>query len=278
MKTIAVYAQSTRAIARKCLHASALMLLVLPAIAQVTTINGVVAPLALDFGAVPVGSTSVAQTVTFVRVGTNGGQVVNDLSNANGASSGDFAIGLCNGSGGISTPLSAPGKRCTYTVTFTPTAAGGRSAALRLRADAAGDFTIPLTGTGFTPTNSIAVDPVAPATVYSALEGGGIYKSTDSGANWTAAATQPTNKVLRALVIDKTDRTRLYAATYGGGVYLSSNSGVDWSACGTQPGDPKLRSLVVDGAGTLYAGSDSGVFVSTDACASWSAMNTGLPN
>ena len=38
-----------------------------------------------------------------------------------------------------------------------------------------------------------------------------------------------------------------------------------------------VRSLTVAGS-TLYAGTAAGVFVGTDCCATWAAMNTGLPN
>jgi len=33
----------------------------------------------------------------------------------------------------------------------------------------------------------------------------------------------------------------------------------------------------MDAAGKLYAGSEAGVFVSSDGCASWAAMSAGLP-
>jgi hypothetical protein len=37
-----------------------------------------------------------------------------------------------------------------------------------------------------------------------------------------------------------------------------------------------VRSLTVAGS-TLYAGTSAGVFVSTDGCTTWTAMNAGLP-
>lgn len=254
-------------------------LFALPAVSQ-TTINGVMVPLSLDFGTVPVGATSAAKTVSFVNTSI-GMQVVTDTSNYNGASSGDFAIGPCNGSGGISHALFSSGNACTYTVTFTPTAAGSRSGTLRFNADMSGQFSIPVTGTGITPVtpaSSIVIDPATPATLYSGLDGAGVYKSTDSGTNWTAATTQPANTRVKALAIKPGDGSKLYAATYGGGAFKSSDSGANWSACATQPTNLNLLSLTMDAAGKLYAGSEAGVFVSSDACASWAAMNTGLPN
>jgi len=255
--------------------ACSLGLLALPAVSLAATIYGVMAPLSLDFSSVPVGTTSPAQVVTFVSVYSFGGEIVNDLSNYNGASSGDFAIGgPCNGGSAM---LADPGDRCIYTITFTPTATGSRSGTLWIHTQYSGDFSIPLTGTGTMPADSIAIDPVVQTTLYSALEGSGVYKSIDSGANWTPATTQPTNTRVKALVISKTDRSTLYVASNGGGVYLSSNGGVTWSACATQPANLNLRSLAIDASGKLYAGSEAGVFASSDGCATWSAMNNGLP-
>lgn len=126
-------------------------------------------------------------------------------------------------------------------------------------------------------TSSIVIDPAAPATLYSGLDGAGVYKSTDSGANWTAATAQPANTRIKALAIQPGDGSKLYAATYGGGAFKSADSGANWSACATQPANLNLLSLTMDTAGKLYAGSEAGVFVSSDACDNWAAMNTGLP-
>lgn len=125
--------------------------------------------------------------------------------------------------------------------------------------------------------SGIVIDPATPSTVYGALDGAGVYRSSDGGATWVAAATQPANPYVKALVIKPGDGATLFAATYGGGVFRSGNGGVDWAACAGQPGDLNLLSLAMAG-GRLYAGGEAGVFVSSDDCASWTAMNNGLPN
>ena len=56
--------------------------------------------------------------------------------------------------------------------------------------------------------SSIVIDPNSAATLYAALDGAGVYKSTDNGQNWIPASTQPANKRLKALVINKTDSTK----------------------------------------------------------------------
>ena len=86
------------------------------------------------------------------------------------------------------------------------------------------------------------------------------------------------------------DSTTLYAATYGNGVYFSrssgdpANNGLSWAVCTdgttTNSGLTNLNvvSLTSDPTGKLYAGTEAGVFVSTNECATWTAMNNGLPN
>jgi hypothetical protein len=86
----------------------------------------------------------------------------------------------------------------------------------------------------------------------------------------------PTGPVVQ-IVYDPTTPTTLYSALDGGGVFKSSDSGVNWDvACG-QPANLNLVSLAIDASGKLYAGSEAGVFVSSDSCASWTAMSAGLP-
>jgi len=128
------------------------------------------------------------------------------------------------------------------------------------------------------PALAIAVDPANVANLYAGLDGAGVFRSIDSGANWSAATTQPGNLRIKALAFKPGDSTNLYAATYGNGLFKSVNSGDSWAACGvTGLTDQKLLSLVIDGSGKLYAGSEAGVFVSADGCATWTAMNGGLP-
>lgn len=130
---------------------------------------------------------------------------------------------------------------------------------------------------GYVPTGAvvqIVVDPTTPTTLYAALDGGGVWKKVGAG-DWTAATTQPTNLKVKALAI-AAGGTTLYAGTDGGGVFKSADSGFSWSACTTQPTTRNIRALALSGS-TLYAGTTGGVYASTDSCANWAAMNTGLP-
>ncbi|HEY6763568.1 MAG TPA: choice-of-anchor D domain-containing protein [Candidatus Sulfotelmatobacter sp.] len=111
-----------------------------------------VAPTSLSFAAQPVGTTSAAQTVTLTNVSGNATITISDAS-FTGANAGDFAqTNTCNGS-------VAPKKSCTFSVTFTPTAIGARTAALSLTDNAGGSpQSVPVSGTG---TTSVSVTPTS---------------------------------------------------------------------------------------------------------------------
>jgi YVTN family beta-propeller protein len=130
--------------------------------------------------------------------------------------------------------------------------------------------------TAGTNVTSIVIDPATPVNIWAGLDGSGIYRSTNGGSSWTNAGTQPANLHIRALAINPTLTSRLWAGTYGGGVFRSINSGTDWDAC-TVPANPYVLSLVRNASGSLYAGTDNGIFVSSDDCASWIPINGGLP-
>ena len=93
-------------------------------------------PASLAFGAIGVGLSATAQTLTLTN---KGGSVLNIASVA---ASGDFAVAssTCGAS------LNA-GDACTLTVVFTPKAAGARAGLLTI-ADTAGTQTVALSGTG----------------------------------------------------------------------------------------------------------------------------------
>jgi len=65
---------------------------------------------------------------------------------------------------------------------------------------------------------ALAIDPQRPTTLYAGTDGG-VYKSTDGGANWQAINTGLTNLGVNALAIDPRTPTTLYAGTAGGGVF-----------------------------------------------------------
>jgi hypothetical protein len=243
---------------------------------------GTLTPSVLDFGNVTVGAPDGSQPdVVLANTMANTNLTVQSIS-LTGTDSSDFAYTTtCAANTNVA---SVPGN-CTFAITFTPSATGTRTAILSVHVTGdGGDNTqtlaTTLTGRGITRVSSILIDPLSISTLFAGLEGAGIFKSTDSGGSWnTATLPASPNTRIKALVIAPADSSKLFAATYGSGIYRSTTSGDSWETC-TDAGltNANVLSLVTDSTGKLYAGTEDGVFASTDDCVSWTAMSTGLPS
>ena len=126
----------------------------------------------------------------------------------------------------------------------------------------------------------LAIDPSSPQMVYAGTFGGGVSKSTNGGASWTAVNSGLTNTYVHALAIDPSNTYILYAGT-SGGMFKSINGGGTWIAVNSGLTSWVVLSLVIDPSSpqTVYAGTDGGgVFKSTNGGTSWTAVNSGLTN
>ena len=105
-------------------------------------------PSTVSFSALPVGTSSAAQSVMLANSGTS------DLNVTAIATSGDFAQ---SNSCGTLPAVVAAGGSCTIDVKFTPTAVGARTGTIVITDDAASSpQTVSLTGSGVVPAPSIA--------------------------------------------------------------------------------------------------------------------------
>lgn len=144
-----------------------------------------------------------------------------------------------------------------------------------LRASTDGGLTFGSAGTGLpvATVSAIRVDPQAPATVYVAFNSeDAMYKSTDSGAHWSAA-NHGLPGVIYALEIDPANGNTLYAAGQGG-VHKSTDGGGSWSPLnlGTQTGYAYAVAIDRPTPSTLFAAAANGLFKSVDAGAHWTAL------
>lgn len=235
------------------------------------TVTPQLQPATLAFGAQAVGAASAPRGATLSSQFEAATVSSIDLG---GANPGDFVLdGGC--AAGIA--LAAQGS-CELGVRFVPTAPGARSATLSIVTSVSGTpLTVALGGSGSVETRSLLPDPDPDTAgrLYAGLDGSGVHVSADGGASWTAAATQPGNPQVKALA--KRSGTPLYAATLGGGVFKAADGTTAFAACATQPANLYVRSLALDAAGKLYAGTYNGMYVGSDGCASWTAINAGLP-
>jgi photosystem II stability/assembly factor-like uncharacterized protein len=133
----------------------------------------------------------------------------------------------------------------------------------------------------------VAIDPQNPNIVYAGSSiNGGVRKSSDGGASWTAINTGLTAQPINAIAIDPQNTSTLY--TGSNGVYKSTDGGATWN--GINSGLPVLPSgdyatvnaLALDPQtpGSVYAGTASGLFQTSDGGTSWQnllpSLSTGI--
>ena len=104
--------------------------------------------------------------------------------------------------------------------------------------------------------HALAIDPQTPTTLYAGTDSGGVFKSTDGGASWSAVNNGLTAAWVLALAIDPQTPTTLYAGTYGGEVFKSTNGGASWSAVNNDLTAAWVWDLAIDPQTptTLYVG------------------------
>ena len=86
---------------------------------------------------------------------------------------------------------------------------------------------------------SIVVDPVSPNTIYIGAAMGGVWKSTDGGANWTPLTDAQPTLAVGAVALDPDNNQSIWVATgeenfgldnyYGAGILKSSDGGTTWT-------------------------------------------------
>jgi hypothetical protein len=149
---------------------------------------------------------------------------------------------------------------------------------------------------------ALLIDPTKPTTLYAGTGGssfefplsrsGGVFKSTDGGANWSSAGLADT--AVTVLAIDPANSSTLYAGTGSDssapqgfrGMFKSTDSGASWlpinnGLAGLFDTRSSITALVINphNSNILYAGtSGGGVFISVDSGANWSPFNDGLTN
>ncbi|HEY3203356.1 MAG TPA: hypothetical protein VGL03_06810 [Thermoanaerobaculia bacterium] len=127
---------------------------------------------------------------------------------------------------------------------------------------------------------SLAVDPLAPGTIYAGT-GGGVFKSSDRGASWSPFRPELSAVSVGAVVLERTVPPTVHLGT-GVGIYALRPPRQATGKWMLQKG---LTAVFVDclvmdpaSASTIYAGTGNGVFKSTDGGATWTASVSGLSN
>jgi len=132
------------------------------------------------------------------------------------------------------------------------------------------------TGPGHSFVNAIAVDPVEPRVVWAGMTFGGLQKSTNGGASWSAVSGSVPMGISAIAVHPTASSTVLVLGMSG--VSRTTDGGATWSSVANLWGSD--GDLVADRAapGTFYAAGSNGVVHTADAGATWNHLDSGLTN
>ena len=135
--------------------------------------------------------------------------------------------------------------------------------------------------------NAIAIDPRSSDVVYIGAAEGGVWKTTDGGANWTPLTDDQPSLATGSIALDPSNPDTVYVGTgeenfsqdsyYGAGILKSVNGGATW----TNIVGPFLRAAIgalavhPTNSQILLAATAAGVWRSADAGATWTQTLSG---
>jgi len=111
---------------------------------------------------------------------------------------------------------------------------------------------------------------------------GNIFRTTNSGTDWTNITGILPDRFPSDIAVDPINDNIVYITFYGfgsGHVFKSTNSGDIWADISDNLPDIPAPAVVVDpnNINHIYVGTDVGVFVSTTGGGNWQDFNDGLP-
>ena len=151
---------------------------------------------------------------------------------------------------------------------------------------------LPTAATSTGAIRNVGIAPSSAGDVGVVASGGRVLLSQDGGSTWTQAASPPNNQLsLSYISYDPTDPSTIYVASVAptqnaSHLWKSTDAGTSWtsidgyggSANGFPTGVP-VNVVEVDPQtpSTIYAGTQLGLYRSTDGGATWSVFGTGMP-
>jgi len=101
---------------------------------------------------------------------------------------------------------------------------------------------------------------------------GGVWKTTDGGANWTPLTDYFSNLTVYSVTMHPTNSSTYFAGSSSGLIYTSTDSGSTWSLLGIAGGTSLINKILINPNDTtiMFATSQNrGIFRSTNSGASW---------
>lgn len=127
---------------------------------------------------------------------------------------------------------------------------------------------------------SIAIEPANPNHIIVGANTGGVWRSTDGGANWTVLTDNLSTLIVGALTMDPTDSTTYFWGSSGGTIFKSTDSGTTWNFY-SDTGSGTVNKILIDPTNTnkMYCAVEGGgIFKSTDSGLNWTRINANATN
>lgn len=135
-------------------------------------------------------------------------------------------------------------------------------------------------------TRALIIDPRSPDTLYAGGVAGGVWKSTDGGASWTALDDLAPSLAIGSLAMDPSNSNIVYAGTgegyfnedavRGAGIFKTTDGGLTWKQLPStdNPNFHYVNDIVVSKRDPrrVYAATRTGVWRSKDRGRSWSRV------
>ena len=121
--------------------------------------------------------------------------------------------------------------------------------------------------------NILSITKSLTGAIYCGSDGGGVYVLTNNDTSWQYLGLA--NVAIMSLLVNSNGY--IYAGTSGYSVFRSTNGGNEWAILEDGIGENRIiNSLAIDTSGTIYAGTDLGVYRSTNDGDMWFQSNSGL--
>lgn len=136
-------------------------------------------------------------------------------------------------------------------------------------------------------TRALLIDPQTPNTIYAAGVAGGVWKSTNGGANWSPISDLIANLAVNSLAMDPKDSKVILAGTgegyfagdnvRGAGIFKTADAGVSWTRLESTANNSNffyINDLVIspNDSMRLYAATRTGVWRSLDGGVVWTRV------
>lgn len=136
--------------------------------------------------------------------------------------------------------------------------------------------------------NCVAVDPFDPQVIYAGTPSGGLWRSADNGATWTALFSDLPSMGVSGIALHPDSAGVIYIATgdgdgadtYSAGVLKSTDNGLTWQSTGlnwniTQSRTTRALRMHPTDPLTLYCAASNGLYRTINGGASWQQASTG---